>query len=558
MKNILFCFLLATTTLFAQTRTVGLISGTESAAEGYTLFAPMSSSSTFLIDNEGHLVHKWTSTSSPGNSVYLLENGDLLRTETIFNFRFLAGGIGGRIKIISWDGQIIWYFNYSTSNYSQHHDVEYLPNGNILMIAWEVKNYSTAIAAGRKSSLLVQKELWSDKIVEIKPTGKNSGDIVWEWHAWDHLVQDYDDKKENYGVVADHPELIDVNYVQSGQNGSVADWLHTNAVDYNAELDQIMLSVRHFNEVWIIDHTTTTEEAAGHTGGDYGKGGDLLYRFGNPEVYDQGTDDGRFLFGQHNAQWIPAGHPGEGNILLFNNGSHGTNRNYSTVDEFILTVDTLGNYIIDEKGIFLAPTNVWSYAAPNPEDFFSHNISGAQRMPNGNTLICSGGNGHFFEVDSNKTVVWQYINPVTKSGILTQGEEAGGGTLNKDNNVFRCARYTPDYSAFTDRDMTPGEPIEGYTSSISKLVTPMTYSLSNFPNPFNPSTTIQFSIKQNERVTLTILNIMGQEIATLLDNNLTEGMHTFDWNGKDFTSGIYYARLETDSYTSTQKMLLIK
>src|SRR5690606_15913622 len=93
-----------------------------------------------------------------------------------------------------------------------------------------------------------------------------------------------------------------------------------NAIDYNPQLDQIMISTREFSELWIIDHSTTTAEAAGHTGGRSGKGGDILYRYGNPAAYNRGTRADQKFFYQHDAQWIEPGLPGAGNILVFNNG----------------------------------------------------------------------------------------------------------------------------------------------------------------------------------------------------------------------------------------------
>jgi hypothetical protein len=80
-----------------------------------------------------------------------------------------------------------------------------------------------------------------------------------------------------------------------------------NSVSYNAKLDQILISVRSFNEFWIIDHSVTTKEAAGHTGGRSGKGGDLLYRWGNPSAYRAGKTSDQKLFAQHDAHWIPEG-----------------------------------------------------------------------------------------------------------------------------------------------------------------------------------------------------------------------------------------------------------
>ena len=80
-------------------------------------------------------------------------------------------------------------------------------------------------------------------------------------------------------MVSEQPELIDLNF--DNQDGH-PDWLHSNSIDYNEELDQILLSVPHFDEVWIIDHSTSTEEAKGHIGGNSAKGGDLIFRWGKP------------------------------------------------------------------------------------------------------------------------------------------------------------------------------------------------------------------------------------------------------------------------------------
>jgi hypothetical protein len=197
------------------------------------------------------------------------------------------------------------------------------------------------------------------------------------------------------------------------------DWTHINAEDYNAELDQIMLSVHEFSEVWIIDHSTTKAQAAGHTGGRSGKGGDLLYRWGNPQMYRAGTPKDRQLYAQHNAHWIPNGLPGEGHVLVFNNGTRRPGGGYSSVDEFELPVDLQGRYAREPGKPFDPPKLVWSYSAPNMKDFFSPSISGAQRLPNGDTLMCSGENGTLVEVTPGKEVVWKYINPV--------GDEGGPG-----------------------------------------------------------------------------------------------------------------------------------
>lgn len=171
------------------------------------------------------------------------------------------------------------------------------------------------------------------------------------------------------------------------------------------------MSVYAFGEFWILDHSTTIAEAASHSGGRSGKGGDLLYRWGNPHAYRAGTKADQKLFHQHNAHWIAKGLPGEGHLLLFNNGSGRPGENYSSVDELVLPVDSQGRYICKAENTYGPDKPVWSYTAPKKTEFYSSFISGTQRLANGNTLICSGANGTIFEVTPNKEIVWKYVNP---------------------------------------------------------------------------------------------------------------------------------------------------
>jgi hypothetical protein len=387
--------------------------------DGYTLFAPMTDKTTYLINNDGEVVFSWESDYRPRMSAYLLENGNLLRMANLGgNPTFgSGGGASGRVEEIDRDGNVVWEFEYSSSLHLLHHDIEPLPNGNVLMIAWEYKTAVEAIAAGRKPNM-VTTELWPDHIIEVEPTGANGGNIVWEWHVWDHLIQDYDPSKENYGMVADHPELIDINFA-----GGI-DWNHTNSVDYNPKFDQILLSVHAFCEIWVLDHSTTTEEAAGHTGGNRGKGGDILYRWGNPQSYRAGNEADEKFFRQHDAGWIESGLPGEGNILVFNNGLGRPGTDYSSVDEIVPPVDSNGTYQLIPGSAYGPENQTWIYTAENPGDFYALNLGGAQRLPNGNTLICNGPYGIYFEVTPEKDIIWEYVSSV---------------------NTFKVHRYAPDY-----------------------------------------------------------------------------------------------------------------
>lgn len=441
--------------------TIGLIQNDAVSYPGYTLFSPIPYTATYLIDNQGRKCHTWSSTYKPGQSVYLLDNGNLLRPiASGTNPIFTSGGAAGGVEQYDWNGSLLWSYTYSSNQHLTHHDICPLPNGNLLMVAWELKTQSQALAAGRNPSLLTVNGLWPDHIIEVQPSLPSSGTIVWEWHAWDHLVQDFDSAKANYGIVANHPELIDLNFASNNST----DWLHTNSIDYNTSFDQIMISTHNLGEIWVIDHSTTTGQAASHTGGNRGKGGDLLYRWGNPQAYRAGTSADQKFYGQHNAQWIRSGLPGGGHILVFNNGMGRTGTLYSEVDEIAPPVDANGNYTLT-PGTAAAPSApTWSYAATPPASFYAQNISGAQRLPNGNTLICDGPNGIFFEVTSAGITVWKYINPVTSAGPQAQGTLPGSIA----NLVFRANRYPASSPAFSGHDLTPGPAIESPAAGISE------------------------------------------------------------------------------------------
>ena len=545
-------------TVKAQNQTVGLFLNDPSAFNGYTFFSPDAYTNTYLINNEGLLVNSWEGTYTPALSAYLLENGNLLRTATIFNSTFSGGGSGGLIQEFDWDGNLIWEFEYSTNLYYQRHDIEKLPNGNVLIIAWEFKSSEEAITEGRNPNLLLQNMLWPDHIIEVQPNGSNGGNIVWEWHVWDHLIQDYDPSAFNYGVVSEHPELIDINYINPAPGGDRADWNHINAVDYNPEFDQIILSVHNFSEFWVIDHSTTTEEAAGHTGGNSGMGGDILYRWGNQQTYKRGNASDQKLFAQHDAHWIEPGLPGEGNILIFNNGRFRPGGNFSTVDEIVPPVDFNGNYTLDSDSTFGPDSLFWTYVAPNPTDFFAGNISGSQRQPNGNTLICDGPDGKFFEVTSEGEIVWLYINPVIATGPMRQGDPIPGG----QNRVFRTYRYAPEYPGFIGKDLTPGDPIEIYITNIEAGgddIIPQKFELyQNHPNPFNPSTRIKYTLTTDDFVNLTVYNALGKTVSVLVDEQKPAGNYEIQFDASDLPSGVYFYRLETNDFTNTKKMMLIK
>lgn len=548
---ILFIFIVFISLGIAQDNTVGLILNDETNSyNGYTLFAPNLAKITYLINNEGNLVHQWESDFIPGMGTYLLEDGHLLRAAKKVDPTGGSNRTGGFQKF-DWDNNLVWDYYYGT----QHHDVEPMPNGNVLMVVTDRKNQNIAVQAGRNPSLIDttvnNPNIRSLSIIEVSQTGLETGEIAWQWNAWDHLIQDFDNTKDNFDVVAHHPELIDLNFAKDDS----PDWLHTNSVSYNEELDQIIVSNRSTHEIWVIDHSTTTEQAATHEDGNRGKGGDLLYRWGNPIGYGAGTEDDQKLFGQHDAYWIKPSIPGAGNIMIFSNGW--PERGYSSIEEIVPPVDGNGNYALTAGSSYEPTAQLWTYTTPTQTDFNSQRFGGSQRLPNGNTLICNSDSGEFFEVDIINEIVWQYQNPVDGATILNQGDQPIGNL-----QVFRCYKYPLDYSAFEGKDLATGDPVELAVYNEQGIITEFKL-FDNYPNPFNPITNIEFSFIERSIVTVVVYDVLGNKVKTLVNDIMEPGLKTITWDSQDdsgniVSSGIYFYKLQVGQHSQTKKMLLLR
>ncbi len=562
---LLAALMLCNTVVLPQTQTVGVfINDTAKVWKGYTLLAPKLYTATYLINNEGRVIHKWTKSQyPPGQSVYLLPNGNLLRSCMTQGQLSSGGGEGGRIEEYNWNDSLVWAFDYSNSLYMSHHDIRPLPNGNIIFLAVEKKTMTQLLAAGFDSSkfqpeIRTKGYMLPDYVAEVHPTYPYGGTIVWEWHTWDHLIQDFDPSKPNYGVVADHPELVDAD----GDGRKLPSfWNHMNSITYIPKFDQILMSVRGNSEIWIIDHSTTTAQAAGHTGGRYGKGGDLLYRWGNPVCYKTGNATTQKLFEQHDAEWIDSSSPGYGNITVFNNG---VGRNYSTIEEITPPVDSNGFYSRTTGTAFGPAGFTWSYSATPPTSLYAGAISGAQRQPNGNTIICDGTHGTLYEVTQSKEVVWKYISPVINTGPVMQGTVIAQDPTHPGeylNMVFRVQKYAPTHPGLAGRDLTPGDYLELYPTGTdnNEGANPSSFGLmQNYPNPFNPSTNIRVAIAKSGTYRLVVYDMIGREAATLIDKDLDPGTHNVSFDGSALPSGIYVYRLTGENVNISKKMMLLK
>ncbi len=525
----------------AQEQTVGVLNFEEGASDAYTMFVPLYSFNTYLIDNCGKVAHIWPGDSRPGMMTYLNDDGSIYRaqksTEVLFG---TTGGFGGEILHIDWDGTLLWKMEYNTPFHQQHHDIEIMPNGNILFIAWEYVSAFELDGLGRDPSITSTQGLWMDHIMEITPIGTNDYEVVWEWHMKDHLIQDFDPEKENYGVIADNPGKFDINY-QWGPTTFNPDWAHTNGIDYNEELDQIAISSLYFNEFFIIDHSTTSEEAASDSGGNTGKGGEILYRWGSPSNYDRGEELDRKIAFMHDIQWIPEGYPHEGKLIYFHNGRERVNGfSYSTVEILEPPLLEDGTYALEEGEAYGPEELSWVYPEEPDFDFFSAFLSSAHIQPNGNVLMCEGSRGRISEVDTSGNKLWEFVNPVTIMGTMEQGEE-----LYWLNEIFKAQRIPTDHPAFDhfmpDQD-GPSIELDPWPSDCTVLSTSIEEAKENERELFsfglsntNNTESIIFYNHTEAALAVKVLDVNGKLIYNELTLPGSNIIHCSKW-----ANGVYF------------------
>ncbi|MEO1259541.1 MAG: aryl-sulfate sulfotransferase [Bacteroidota bacterium] len=543
MKKILLSFLFGCLFLassLAQDNTVGLLSyNPDFAYEGYNLIYPHNQPNVYLLNNCGEIVHVWEDSAQfrPGNTAYIQPNGNLVkakRLSSVAGDAIWAGGGGAIIEIRSWDNDLLWSFEMNDTINRLHHDFTVTPEGTIIAIAWELKTYDEAVQAGRDTALLPSEELWPDWVFEIDPS---TDEIIWEWHAWDHLVQDFDDTKDNFGVIADNPQRLDVNF---NSNNGDRDWMHCNAIDFNPELDQIIISSPFLREVYIIDHSTTTQQAAGSAGGLSGLGGDFMFRWGNLQAYDQGTDDDQKLFNNHDVRWVDdfvsPSNPNFGKLSVFNNLA---GPDFSTFNIINPPWDMYSNRYLLNSGVWGPADFDVNLTHPTPTDVYSSGLSSMQVLDNGNYLICSGRQGYAFELTPSQEIVWEYITPLNGGQPVNQGD-----TLDlNDNLTFRMDRYPVDFIGFENRDLSPKGWIElnpdtNFCDTILPVFTQNgNYQIAIYPNPADGMVTIEWH--GGIWVEVDVVDLMGRQVITPM--RLTGGRKYLDTS--HLNNGLYFVRI---------------
>lgn len=449
----------------------------DKVAAGYLLFSAgptvENHEYTYLVNTSGEMVHRWK-TITPGyeglgyrieKTARLTEAGSIIQGISTAGHRMEGERA---LQELDWEGNLVWDFQDPREGFRYHHNFKRIWNNHlndwtIIFTSSFPMTQEQAIAAGADPS--IEWTARPDGVVEVD----RNGTVVWQWWSLDHVVQDKNPDWPNYGVLAEHPERFDLNWGA----GLVGDFIHQNALDYNQTLDQIVVNNDKVGELYVIDHGGT------FVAGDFeaskklaaGPKGDIIFRWGNPAVYDSGavptydadgnvTSEGdRHLFHHHDTQWIKEGLPGAGNFLIFENGSRRAGPHRS---ELLEIYPYAGNYPEAPYLSELAaggPTNqiVWSFTARQPNSFSSRNISGLQRLANGNTLGTAGRHGHIFQVTPEGEVVWEYINPVLRATEGSTLDEIYKMVLSdsEDNSIFTAHWYAPDHPGLAGRHLSP-------------------------------------------------------------------------------------------------------
>jgi len=423
------------------------------AWNGFTVLSPLGTQAAIVIDMNGNVVKQWDGyVSSAGGPARVLPGGVVVGA---------AGANPPRQESLElvqrdFDGNVLWRFDHNEQIETrdaqtkqaktiwalrQHHDWQredfpagyYSPEatpgiqgGNTLILT-HTNHIQPKVAPDAM--------LEDDRLIEVSWEGK----IVWEWVASDHI--------DDFHLDADARKSI-ASGNDSGTGRGAFDWMHMNSAAYvgpNHWYDEgdkrfapnnVIISSRQASFLAIISHDGSAHDGSAHDGS-------VVWQLGPDFSASPELRAIRQIIGQHNAHFIPKGLPGAGNVLVFDNGGasgYGRPSPVALNGQNIYARPTSRVLEIDPVSLKL----VWSYTSPT---FFATNISGAQRLPNGNTLITEGPDGRVFEVTKDGAIVWEYIFPVFTTGARPS------------NSVYRAYRlpygWIPQLARPKEQAVTP-------------------------------------------------------------------------------------------------------
>ena len=223
---------------------------------GYVFMMENGQKNAYLVNHEGEKLKEWAFEERFGNDIEITPSGDLLACFKSSNPVITFGGFGGVVSLMDYTGKELWRYEVNTENEIAHHDATQLPNGHVMIMVWERITELQLETAGQFPG----HDIFLEKLIEVNP---QTNEIVWQWRSWDHMVQNTAADNDLYGQLSDFPNKIDLNHSDL-ENG---DWMHANGIFYDAATDLIYMSVNFYSEVWVIDHSTSSEEAITSQGG---------------------------------------------------------------------------------------------------------------------------------------------------------------------------------------------------------------------------------------------------------------------------------------------------
>ena len=394
----------------------------ERAWNGYTVLSPLQTQAVIVIDMNGNIVKRWDGyNNSAGGPARVFPDGSVMSA---------SGSRPPRQESLElihrdFEGNVIWRFDRGEQiqlndgsrvwSARQHHDWqrEDFPAGYYSPEAKPAITGSNTLIlthTNHTRANIADVPLEDDRLIEVSA----KGDIVWQWVAADHI--------DEFGFSPDARQAIKSAPGYNKGRGSF-DWLHINSATYvgpNKWFDQgdkrfapnnVIISSRQASFVAIV-----------------ARDGSIAWQLGPDFTRSKELQAIRQIVGQHHPHVIPKGLPGAGNLLVFDNGG---SSGYGLSSPLAVggqgTFARAGSRVLEINPVTLEL--IWSYSAAR---FFSTNISGAQRLPNGNTLITEGANGRMFEVTKEGTIVWEYMNSLF-------------GGPQSSNNVYRAYRLPYDW-----------------------------------------------------------------------------------------------------------------
>lgn len=389
---------------------------------GYTVLSPLGTQAVLVIDMNGNIVKRWDGyVNSAGGPARVLPDGGVMaasgaRPPHQESLELIQRDFEGNViwrfgrneQIETRDGSTIW-------SARQHHDWqrENFPAGYYSPAttpAIEGSNTLILTHTNHSKANVADSPLEDDRLIEVSW----DGNIVWEWVASDHI--------DELGFADDARKAIKAAPGFNTARGSF-DWLHINSATYVGPNHWFDEGDKRFapNNVIISSRQASLLAIVG-------RDGSIVWRLGPDFSLSRELRAIRQIIGQHHAHIIPKGLPGAGNLLVFDNGGAS---GYGFANPIALdgtgAFARAGSRILEINPVTL--DLVWSYSGPK---FYSSNISGAQRLPNGNTLITEGASGRLFEVTKEGTIVWEYMYP------LFSGPQSS-------NNVYRGYRLPYDW-----------------------------------------------------------------------------------------------------------------